>query len=112
MSHGRRSAGRTAASYRAIIQPRTGPSPRSARSRINQAASDGVRVTASTSEVSSETTIVSASARKKTPVIPLRNANGMNTTTGVSVEATNGRKMSARPVTTASAWDRPSASRV
>ena len=39
------------------------------RCLTSQAASDGVSVTASTSEVSSETTIVSASARKKTPVI-------------------------------------------
>ena len=64
------------------------------RSRMNQAANDGVSVTASTSEVSSDTTIVSARARKKTPVIPSRNASGMNTTTGVSVEPTSGRKIS------------------
>ena len=37
------------------------------RSRINHAASDGVSVSARTNDVSSETTIVNASARKNTP---------------------------------------------
>ena len=46
-------------------------------------ASDGVSDTASTSDVSSDTVIVIASARKKTPGTPSRNASGMNTTTGV-----------------------------
>ncbi len=61
---------------------------------MNQAASDGVRVTARTSDVSRATTMVRARARKKTPVIPLRKARGMKTTTGVRVEPTSGRTIS------------------
>ena len=61
---------------------------------MNHAASDGVSVSASTSDVSSDTTIVSASARKNTPVMPDKNASGMNTTTGVSVEPISGVKIS------------------
>ena len=57
---------------------------------MNHAASDGVSVSARTSDASSDTTIVSASARKNTPVMPDKNASGMNTTTGVSVEPTSG----------------------
>ena len=62
---------------------------------------------ASTSEVSSATTMVSARARKNTPVIPSRKASGMNTTTGVRVEPTNGRRSSPMPVWTASRRGRP-----
>ena len=57
---------------------------------MNHAASDGVSVSARTSDVSSDTTIVNASARKNTPAMPDKNASGMNTTTGVSVEPISG----------------------
>ncbi len=69
-------------------------------------------VTASRSDVSSDTTIVSASARKKTPVMPSRNVSGMNTTTGVSVEPTSGRRISPMPASTATTRLVPSLSRV
>ena len=46
----------------------------------------GVQVTASASDVSSETLMVTASARKKTPVTPVITISGMKTTTGVMVE--------------------------
>ncbi len=117
--HGCRSAGRTARSYSSITRRSRGPPSSAAcvgapsgRRRVSHAASDGVSVTASTSEVSSETTIVSASARKNTPVMPRRNASGMNTTTGVSVDPTSGRKISPMPATTASARLTPRVRRV
>ena len=59
---------------------------------MNHAASDGVSVSARTSDASSDTTIVNASARKNTPAMPVKNASGMNTTTGVSVEPMSGVK--------------------
>ena len=61
---------------------------------MNHAASDGVSVSANTNDVSSDTTIVSARARKNTPTMPDKNARGMKTTTGVSVEAISGFKIS------------------
>ena len=64
---------------------------------MNQPAKAGVRVSASNREVSKAETIVSASARKKTPVRPSRKASGMKTTTGVSVDPTSGAMMSPRP---------------
>ena len=45
-----------------------------------------MNVSASTSDVSSATAIVSASDRKKTPVMPVSSASGRKTTTGVIVE--------------------------
>ena len=61
---------------------------------MSHAARDGVRVTASTSEVSSDTTIVNANARKNTPATPVRNASGRNTTTGVNVEPISAYRIS------------------
>ena len=62
---------------------------------MNRAASVGVKVMASSNDVNNDTTMVIASARKKTPPMPSINASGTKTTTGVSVYPTNGRATSA-----------------
>ena len=54
----------------------------------------GVQVSARASEVSSETVIVTASARKNTPVTPVMAISGMKTTTGVMVEPISGTVIS------------------
>src|ERR1700719_667244 len=50
----------------------------------------GVQVSASKSDVISDTVIVTASARKKLPVTPVTAISGTNTTIGVIVEKTSG----------------------
>ena len=67
-------------------------------SRLEQQhkARPGVQVTASSREVSSETVMVIASARKKLPVTPVTTTSGRNTTTGVIVEKTSGREISCK----------------
>jgi len=57
-------------------------------------ASDGVSVIATTSDVTSATDMVMAKALKNTPVMPLKKASGIKTTTGVSVDPTSGLKIS------------------
>src|ERR1041384_5844573 len=58
--------------------------------RSNHAARDGVSVTAKASDARSDTTIVTASARKKTPGTPSRKASGTKTITGPIVDPTSG----------------------
>ena len=70
--------------------------------RTNRSASTGVKNSASTSDVSSATAIVSASERKKTPVTPVSSASGRKTTTGVIVETMIGPVISAIASCTAS----------
>ena len=65
-------------------------------------------MTANTSEANNETTMVSAKARKKVPATPSRKARGMNTTTGVRVEASRGRRISPKAWVTASKRGVPS----
>src|SRR5204862_4287588 len=75
----------------------------------NLSASTGVNVNASTNEVSNATLIVKAKDRKKTPVTPVSNANGKNTTTGVIVDPTIGAVISLIAACTASTRDSPRA---
>ena len=64
-------------------------------------ASAGVHVMASSNDVSSETVIVTASARKKLPVTPDTATSGRKTTTGVMVDPTRGREISCSALRTA-----------
>ena len=76
---------------------------------MNRSASTGVNVSARKSDVSSATLIVSASDRKKTPVMPVSSASGRKTTTGVMVEPMIGPEISLMALCTASARDSPRA---
>ena len=75
--------------------------------RINFSARTGVKVRASTSEVSSATVIVSASERKNAPVTPVSSASGRKTTTGVTVEPMIGIVISETAFWTATLFDSP-----
>jgi hypothetical protein len=69
--------------------------------RIKRAPITGVQVTASSRDASMAKTILSARARKKTPVTPLRNAKGIKTTTGVMVLPTSANPTSRSAAPTA-----------
>ena len=64
-------------------------------------------MSASASEVSSAIPTVTASARKNTPVTPVMEISGRNTTMGVIVEPTSGTRISRMALRMASARDWP-----
>ena len=72
------------------------------RLRSSESDSAGVKLSASSSDVSSAAVIVIASARKKLPVTPVTAISGRNTTTGVMVEPISGVVISCSAVRTAS----------
>ena len=77
-----------------MAEGRSSPAVRASLRRTKYWLSVGVQVSASSSEVKSETVMVTASARKKVPVTPVMEMSGRKTTIGVIVEPMRGTVIS------------------